>query len=281
MDLENRIDSLTDDEVIENEDQIESAIDGIGDLAGRRRLRNRFRNRRRKAYTLRARRRSRKGSASQMQAVASVFNKNTSAKAKFEVMKKQLPKQIQADLANGRLQVNDAYIYAIKDLAGKQTKSLFEPSDDYKVGSTNLNRAMLDAGKHFLLTGIRLEHGYDYFDEESPKNVLFNSNPKETFELLAANMTDERPNLVKMSKEFANFLQGHFELKVGTNVIVPEIPIDSFIKHGTDEPVNTIMLDNPKLIDPLKEIEPEIQLPAASQNSFVRVTLIGAWTDKN
>lgn len=281
MDLERRLDSLTDDEVIENEDQFEDAIDGIGDLAGRRRVRRKFNRRRKSAYASRAKKRSRRGNTSQMQAVASVFNKNTSSKAKFEVMKKQLPQAVQADLASGRLQINDAYLYAIKDISGKQTKQLFEPSDDYKVGDTNLNRAQLDSGKFFLLTGIRLEFGYDYLNEGVAANVLFNNSPEETFNSLATDTAAERATLVAMTKQFANFLKGHFQLEVGTNVIVPEIPIDAFVKNADDEPSNTIVLDNPKMIDPLKEIKPEIQLPVAASHVFVRVTLIGAWTEKN
>jgi hypothetical protein len=281
MDLENRINSLTDEQLIENEEQFDDAIEGIGNPSAKRRVRRTFNNRRRSAYANVARKRSRKGNTAQMQAVASVFNKSTSAKAKFEVMKKQLPQTVQAELASGKLQVNDAYLYAIKNINGKQTKQLFEPSDDYKVGDTNLNRAQLDSGKYFLLTGIRLEFGYDYLDEGAATNVLFNNSPAETFNTLATDTAAERANLVAMSKQFANFLQGHFQLEVGTNVIVPEIPIDAFVKNADDEPVNTIMLDNPKLIDPLKEIKPEIQLPAAAAKVFVRVTLIGAWTEKN
>lgn len=216
-------------------------------------------------------------SAAEMSAIARIFTKQTSSKAKFEVMRGQLPSKVQKNLDDGRQQIVDASIYGIKDLNGKQSYKLLEASDDYKINQTNLNRAQLETGKYFLLTAIRLEGGYDYADAGDAVKVLFNNDPAETFDLKESDKSTNAANLVTMADEFANFFNGHFEMKVGTSVVIPEISISEFL-HDPDNP-NTLVLDNPKMIEPLKEIEPQVMLPAAASKMFVKVTLYGAWTE--
>ncbi|NCB08790.1 MAG: hypothetical protein EOM73_11560, partial [Bacteroidia bacterium] len=64
-----------------------------------------------------------------------------------------LPKEIQAGLSSGKLQMTDHVIYATKSVSGATTVKLFEDSDSRMVGVCNISKAKMEKNEYFLLSG--------------------------------------------------------------------------------------------------------------------------------
>jgi hypothetical protein len=247
---------------LDAEEEKEDAVDGL-DGIGRTRRRDRRATRRvrRKTRAKLAMRRSYKAGKTST-AIKTGLVKGLSSRGQFELRKSSLPVAIQAALAKGSIQPVDAAIYAIKDITGKSNIELFEASDDKKAGKTNLNRAQLDNGKYFLATEIVLEFAKGA-DEDDSNPALF---------------------AFGQSALPAEILNGTFEMKQGSRVIVPEISCGVFDDTDTTQRSFSYKLANPKFLVPAIDVTPELNLveslPVGVFNPAVKVTVLGTWTEK-
>ncbi len=247
----------------EKEDAEDDVVEGIGEVGRVNRAKRRARRRaKRKAARRRAVRKSFRAGQNAI-TLKTGMTKNLTSKAHFELRRHQLPKDVQEGLKTARLQVVDAAIYTIKSIENKSDIDLMESSDDKKTGRTNLNRAQLDNGKFFLLTGIVLEyaHGEDENDTD-PSNFPFG--------------------------QYAyppQIMNGTFEMTLGTKVIVPELSCGIFDDSDTTKRKFYYGLDNPKWLKPAMDITPRLNMPKAVVGDgvyapAVKVTLIGAMIEK-
>lgn len=230
------------DVIVAPEEVIEGAIDEIGALPRGNQQRKKFVARTRKAFNALSKR--------------PPATTNLTAKAEFEKRMGQLPKEIQAALARGKLQIVDGDIYSVKTISKKQTITLLESSDDKKVGICNLNSAKLDSSKWFLVTAIELLYCADASGTDDDH-------------LQVADFKDDLPPQLK---------NGEFQLEQDSDVLIPEISCEVFNNLGqTNIKKGLYRLDNPKFLKPLKEISPEIKLSAVGgNNAAVKFRLVGA-----
>ncbi len=253
------------DQIDAEDEKMEEEIEGIGDLGRRRSYRRRHKTTRRKKRRSSRRRSVRKAysSGANSTAVKTGLVKGLTSRGQFELRKSALPKDVQDGLAKGTLQPCDAAIYAIKDISGKSNIELLAASDDKKAGVTNLNRAQLDNGKYFLLTEVVLEYakGADAADNDPSK-----------FEFGQSALP-------------AEILNGTFEMKQGSRVIVPELSCGIFDDTDTTQRSYCYKLANPKFLVPSVEIIPEVKLSTVLdsdtiKNPALKITLIGTWVEK-
>lgn len=232
-----------------------AAIEG-GDLGRVRSRRNRSRDVRRRTRTSAARRSFAAGAKAKETAFALVDS--LTSRGHFELRKSVLPAHVQADLKSGASQVVDSHLYAVKALQDKTSIDLIVASDDRTVGVTNLNRAQLDQGKYFLLTGIVLEYG--------------------------THATETNPAMHEYGASAlpAEILNGTFEMKLGTKVLVPEMSCGAFDKTQSDKRNYLYKLDNPKWLTPGTDITPTLSLVKGilSGNPAVKITLVGCSIEK-
>lgn len=247
---------------MEAEEEKEDAIEGLGDL-GRSRRRNR-RSRRRSRRRTRTKRAVRSAHSAGKRSVSKSvgLTKGLTSRGQFELRKSGLPKDVQTGLAKGTIQPVDAAIYAIKSITDKSSIELFEASDDKKAGKTNLNRAQLDNGKYFLATEVVLEFAK------------------------GADAADNDPALFEFGQSAlpAQILNGTFEMKQGSRVIIPEVSCGVFDDTDTTQRAYSYKLANPKFLVPAIDITPELKMVKALgddvSNPAVKITVLGTWTEK-
>lgn len=251
------------EDALEQEEDQDDAVEGIGDLGrARRRQKRKVRRVKRKATRRSAVRRSYNAGAKST-AVKTGLTRDLTSKGQFELRRQQLPPEIQKALKDARMQTVDAAIYTIKGIKDRSDIDLMEASDDKKTGRTNLNRAQLDSGKYFLLTDIVLEYAHGASeDDNDPADFAFG--------------------------QFAfppQMTNGTFEMTLGTKVIVPEISCAVFDDSDTTKRKFLYKLANPKWLKPSMDITPKLNMPKAVAgdkvfNPAVKVTLLGTMTEK-
>jgi len=251
------------EDALEQEEDQDDAVEGIGDLGrARRRQKRKVRRIKRKATRKSAVRRSYNAGAKST-AVKTGLTRNLTSKGQFELRRQQLPPDVQKALKDARMQTVDAAIYTIKGIKDRSDIDLMEASDDKKTGRTNLNRAQLDSGKYFLLTDIVLEYAHGASeDDNDPADFAFG--------------------------QFAfppQMTNGTFEMTLGTKVIVPEISCAVFDDSDTTKRKFLYKLANPKWLKPSMDITPKLNMPKAVAgdkvfNPAVKVTLLGTMTEK-
>lgn len=265
-DIEGLEEAIADREeaVLEQEEDQDDAVEGIGDLGRSRRRKKRKTNFRgqRKNNRKKAVRRSYNAGAKST-AVKTGLTKDLTSKGQFELRRQQLPSDIQKALKDARMQTVDAAIYTVKSITDKSDIDLMEASDDKKAGVTNLNRAQLDSGKYLLLTDIVLEYAHGSSSEDDdPSSFSFGQ-----FAFPPA------------------IINGTFEMTLGTKVILPEISCAVFDDTDTTKRKFQYKLANPKWLKPSMDITPKLNMPKAVSgdtiyNPAVKITLIGTMTEK-
>lgn len=176
---------------------------------------------------------------------------NMTSRGWFEMKKAELPAEVRDQLASGVMQSVDCVLYAAKSIDGQQVIQLFGPSDDKRVGYSNVNGAKLDAGDYFLVDKIAIDFG--------------------TF-------TDNVADCTFSDDYTAAIKNGEFEFKVGSTSLLPDaLSMEAFNYEGV---INTrshlFTLANPKWIVPQQEIKPKLNLTVAGgSKEAVKITLFG------
>lgn len=182
-----------------------------------------------------------------------VSTNNLTGKAEFEKRIDLLPKETKEKLASGGMQVVDSQLYSIVNFSSKNYMELLANADDKTVGVVNINSRKLEADQYFLLTGIQILSG------------TFTTNPYDA----------------TFGVPVANFLNGEFQLEVGGKIVVPRTSCDIFRTGANAEKPGFYKLENPKMIEPMKEIVPELWTPAsAAATTAVKLILWGVQTTK-
>jgi hypothetical protein len=185
---------------------------------------------------------------------------NLTAKAEFEKRLQMLPKNMQAELMANRLQIVDANYYGHRLIGGTAGVEILANADVKTYGVCNINARKLDADMPFLLTGIVLLSGVGSAGDSTQGDIVGT-----TFGVCSGNI-----------------LNGQVEMRVGSEVILPEMSCNIFdTTSRTDLRRGYYKLENPKWIEPQKEIIPELKLGASeTAKTYVKIVLIGATVAK-
>lgn len=177
------------------------------------------------------------------------------SRAQFERRVSQLPDETRARLAKGELQAADAAFYVVKSVAGSRSQKMLRDDDNKVVGISNLSSGKLEKGSYFLLDGITLLAG-TAGEGETAHDVNFNVLP--------------------------DFIRnGQFELSANNTTIIDGASLELFNTSGQDVAVGHYTLDNPKMIDEQKAIEPNLEWGAdAPAGTFIKAILRGSVVTK-
>lgn len=191
----------------------------------------------------------------------SVISSSMTGRAWFELKVKELPDKVKEGfrVAPGKTQADnqcvDAILYAVKDISKQSVVSLFTPSDDKKVGVSNVNGAKLDSGDYFLVTAIAIDFG--------------------TFDKAGGAL----PSTAKFSDDYpAKIINGELEFKVGATSLIPDnFSMEAFNNETiTTKRPHIYVLDNPKWIYPQLEIKPKLSMVEAGEDGeAIKITLFG------
>lgn len=176
-------------------------------------------------------------------------------RSRAEMLRKSslLPKEIQAGLASNRLQLVDVQLYVVKPaLTTAGQVKMFKDTDDKEIGVSNVSKGQLDTDKFFLLESVQVLSGVD--------------------------ATNPKGQGAPWDVASAPILNGEFQFKAAGKAIVPDqSSMGIFLTSGrTDVRRGEYKLDNPKLIEPSKAMEFNIdQATGAAANTFIRLNLNG------
>ena len=175
-----------------------------------------------------------------------ISTREATGKAMYEQMLHYLPEDIQTAISVGQLQLVDEVFYSIKRIGTLTDVELMAAADDKIEGVTNVDRRKIEANKWSLLCGIQLLSGL-------PATATASADTdKEKFSSAAFDLCDFR------------ILNGEFELKVGSRVIVPNISCAVFDTRGRHNTLTGLWEEfDPQFITPNTEIIPRLKLSAA------------------
>lgn len=158
-----------------------------------------------------------------------------------------LPDNIQDALLEKRAQMSDAILYWNKVCGAVSTKDLIASADTKAAGVTNVDQSKLASGQWFLLNEIWLLSG--------------------------VNATLSTTAFGAVADAIAN---GELEIKVDSKPIMNPISCQVF-KRGTAETIGRYVLDNPKLIEPGKEMRALLSTSEAmASNTNVKIMFVGS-----
>lgn len=158
-----------------------------------------------------------------------------------------LPDDVQKALIEKRAQISDAAFYFNKAASAVTSKEMIASADAKSYGVTNMDKGQLTDGMWFLLSEIYLLSG--------------------------VNVTLSNTAYAAVADAIAN---GELELKVDQRPIMPNISCQVF-KRGTAEKIGAYKLDNPKLIQPLKDIRANLFMSeATAANTNIQLVLKGS-----
>lgn len=158
-----------------------------------------------------------------------------------------LPENIQTALIEKRAQLSDAILYWNKVCGAVSTKDLIASADTKAAGVTNVDQSKLPSGQWFLLNEIWLLSG--------------------------VNATLSTTAFGAIADAIAN---GELEIKVDGKPIMNPISCQAF-KRGSAEKVGRYVLDNPKLIEPQKEMRAFLSTSEAmAANTNVQLVFVGS-----
>jgi hypothetical protein len=175
-------------------------------------------------------------------------------RADFLQRLKEMPKEIQEGLLNGKLQLSDVVIYGTRDNGSDTVVDIFKTDDSISVGITNIDRAALPAERPMTLSAIKL---------------------------LLSDAVTASFNSIAYTPDFS---RGEFELRYNSMNVIERMPIlGSFAPavagYDINKPYGLYELTNPKVIlgGSGKRIEAKIFLPAAltDTTTATKVMLIG------
>ena len=186
--------------------------------------------------------------------------RNLTAKAEFEKRMGMLNDEIRKDILRGQLQIVDATIYGTRLIGGKSQVEIFENADVATVGLTNITKRELDKDRPFLAIGMIILSGTGADDTGSQAVVGATS-----FGIIPAVIAN-----------------GEFTLEVGKQTLIDKFALNQFT--GTPEENGLkgfLRFDNPKWIEPQREIKLEIDLPTdAAAHTYIKAILVGATVEK-
>ncbi len=183
--------------------------------------------------------------------------KNLTAKALFERRLAYVDKDTRKAYADGDIATTGDTIYSVKLATGNRVE-MFESGDTKKEGRTNIDRRQLPNGSTMLVTAITLLSG------------------------TGAGATPADGDIVDFSTIHPVIANGNFNFKNGQKFLMEENATHIFkhIGHG-DVEKGKVILDNPKIIEPGKDIIYDIDMPnGIPANTFIRVMLHGLVTVK-
>lgn len=154
----------------------------------------------------------------------------SNSRSEFQKRMNLLPKPILENLGNARSQLVDHIYYAMKSAAGKSSIQMFVEADNRSVGVTNVNNAKLPKDMFFLVHGIQI--------------------------LSVASST---PLTAAFDTPTAQILQGEINFRVDGKYIVPQYTPLRHFSRPTTEVKGLYKLDNPKMIEPERKIELELE----------------------
>lgn len=165
-----------------------------------------------------------------------------------------LPKAVQEALKNGDAQLAELNVYDTVPFKG-HIADFFESSIKEEVGITNLDGGKFNQGEYAIITGIQIFYDADAGNTGLPKGLNFN--------------TSVFP---------AALLNGNFKMIIDKNEAIPEQSVRVFHNgvagYDTDKAFGLYILDNPKIIEPLKSFKLGIEA-ADDVPGFLKVMLRG------
>ena len=224
--------------------ELDEVVSGLGRLAPNHPLRRRFVH---KIKTI-----GRRG------AMAPV--RNLTAKAEFEKRMGMLNDEIRKDILRGQLQIVDATIYGTRLIGGKSQVEIFENADVATVGITNITKRELDKDRPFLAIGMILLSGVGA--DDTATQAVIGATSFSTIPAIIAN--------------------GEINLEVGKQTLLDKISNVNFTGTHNDTGLKGYWrFDNPKWIEPQREIKLEVDLPTdAAAHTYIKAILIGATVEK-
>ncbi len=186
--------------------------------------------------------------------------RNLTAKAEFEKRMGMLNDQIRKDILRGELQIVDATIYGTRLIGGKSQIEIWENADVATVGLTNITKRELDKDRPFLAVGMILLSGVGADDTGSQ-------------DVVGATSFGTIP---------AAIANGEMSLEVGKQTLIDKFALNQFTGTPDDNGLKGYhRFDNPKWIEPQREIKLEIEIPVdAAAHTYVKAILIGATVEK-
>ncbi len=183
------------------------------------------------------------------------------AKSKFEKRFPMLPKDVQKDLLNGKLQIVDSMIYSTKIVGGVKQMDLFDNADVAQIGLQNITQRQLEKDRPFLITGIILTSGVG---------------------AAGAEQTKEAASAVNFTTLPATIANGEIKIEVGKTTILDAFPMAMF--KGTHEDTGLLgyhELHNPKFIEPERDIEALMETSGIIvADTFMKIMFVGVTVEK-
>ncbi|MBO7477532.1 MAG: hypothetical protein J6U04_06315 [Salinivirgaceae bacterium] len=178
---------------------------------------------------------------------AFVGTKIASAKSEFEARLGSINQTVANGVMSGQIQSVDFALYVVRSLEDQSTVDLFKSGDAEEVGMTNINKRQLDANTYMLITHIQL----------LAANVESNSA-----------LTDEQLKKAEYN-EISNLIaNGEFELLSNSTVLIPRVSCEVFRKPaGNGNVAGDWVLECPKMLVPLTNIDAKLRIPASSKFS--------------
>lgn len=173
----------------------------------------------------------------------------------------QLPADVQADLADGRLQIVPFYYYGVKKITGKNHVKIFERGDQSDKAVTNLVQARIPAGDHFMVSKLRCR-----------TCTIENASGKTDLELVEnAKWTDPCPNVAN----------GEFQFGCGATTFMDKTASSMFDHPGMTTIESGAAKVPGKYLKPQEELNVELDIVGnVAEPTFVRIDVIGVKTQK-
>lgn len=181
-------------------------------------------------------------------------------KAEFEARLRAIDPNLVKAIKSGSVHTVDCEIYSVRHLESDTTIELMQAADNKKVGLTNINNRHLEASTYMLVTGVVLLSATDATNLSTANEAK-----------MAAAAYGVIP---------ASIANGELEIKTGDKVWYPRNSNQCFVTTGTQKRAGYRALECPKIIQPLTDIVPTLYLPAAVQNTAVKIILCGVRTNK-
>jgi len=170
------------------------------------------------------------------------------SKDRMQVLERihQLPKEIQDQLMDGRMQISDKVLYSAISTGDVDGGKLVKTDKGTKVGQTNISQGKY--GYHFLLLGVQI-----LFDSSAIDGLFQEDLPKEIF--------NGNLNISANNKSL-------FDIPVRRIATVNGYPVD--------REFNTLMLNNPKWFEASTDIQAVLEAVGTLPAGFISISFIGA-----
>lgn len=216
------------------------------------------------------------------------------AQAYFEFLSRnnKLPDQLVTEINQGT-KVLEPYAYYVRAKIGVagRVKVIDTASTIKKVGTTNLDRGVIESGTYHIVTDLSVKYGTSDTSNTDPSMVIYNNFVYDNTTTYAvgtsdvdAGATGAQAAAVAVQRIPTKLYNGEFKLLAGSTLLQEGSMSDMFIQNLNGTGVNgeyAFALRAPKLIEQNQPVSFDIEFPensanlASDKNHFVELKLIG------